>query len=169
MAVAESHKAKIERCQEAGICSICEKPLDYSDGYHSASHSHWNCHKNRCVNTDSDKRNMDSALSLLGIKPKQQHRPLGEGRIGKRLTKFLIDALVEENGGEVIDIMLWNQPAAYRGGISDLACWGGHAKFGGGDRRQISFHSWNTMTACVKSGGIKLTPEDNAFDVNPKS
>ena len=150
------------------ICKLCQKEVIPGQPIHGLTLNHWSCTKAQKQSAENDFKKCDATMTALGFKVNKRRRQVGEGRVGKKLTALLIAALEKENGGEVTDILLWNQPVGCRSGISDLAYWGGHAKFNGGDRPQISFHSWNTMTACIKTGQVRLDAEDNAFDVSPK-
>jgi hypothetical protein len=149
------------------ICKLCKKQVISGEPIHGVTLNHWTCEKAQTIDVKADLRAADTAMRALGLKAKIRRSPAGEGRIGKKLTAFLVAALEEENGGKVTKISLWNQPVGCRGPLSDLAYWGGSAKFDGGDRPVILFHSWSTMTACVKAGQITLYAEDNEFDILP--
>ena len=41
----DDYRAMIDAHREAKTCSICKQHLDYSQGYHSVAHAHWDCHK----------------------------------------------------------------------------------------------------------------------------
>lgn len=112
-------------------CAHCNKPVFPEQGYNGATGNHWDC---------------ESALRASLEKYKPRARP-GDGPLANRVKREVDRLLRSEGFSDVSDIELWVQPPSHRGPRWDLACWGGTATC---DGRQVSFHSWATMSAVLK-------------------
>jgi hypothetical protein len=143
------------------ICTICHRPALPEQGIYSISGNHWDCETR-------GEKDLDAAFEQLSSIVGARKSPVkaGTGKTATKLKAMIMEALAAENPGAAItDIDLWIQAPAYRGPRWDLAGWGGVAKI---DGRPATFHSWATMTACVKSGGVRLWLEDvRTWDIGP--
>lgn len=150
------------------ICKICMQPVIAGQPIHGATLNHWECESRSDLSTEAVIARMDQALANAGLAPKRKPPvPVGEGPTAQKL-KTMIEAAfkVQLEASEVKDLWFWIQDPAYRGPRWDLAGWGGHAVV---DGQKTTFHSWATMTQCVKSGGVKLVADGLEWDVYPRS
>lgn len=142
------------------VCTICGKPALPEQGIYSISGNHWDC---ETAGEKFLRSEIKTSNILLSDKPRAS---AGKGKTAQRIEKMIREAFAIQYPGDAIeDFLIWVQPPYYRGPRWDLAVWGGHAYVG---KLLVSFHSWATMTQCVKSGSIKLSMEGpHDWDILP--
>jgi len=124
-------RAKIDAHRDAQTCSICGKHLDYGDGYHTTSHSHWKCWvserdalvKKRPAGLALLVANggvrvhaveMSTGRALCGHKPRDTAKRMKQrGRWMKHATadRITCDGCIKKNGGDVLTPLVAPQQA----------------------------------------------------------
>lgn len=155
-------------------CQHCGKPVLDGQARYALNDNHYDCEFPKGQPPVLSLREVVATLdnareSLPGLTgpTKAPRAPAGQGALALKVRGMVFEALKVHLEGEPTEVVMWVQPPEYRGPRWDLACWGLDCKYG---TRQVSVHSWDTMTRCAKAKRLVATPEGAlSFDVGPAS
>lgn len=124
-----------------------------------------------CCEFPNGQTTLDDQFRELGIGKRKSRAREGTGKTAVKAQKLAVAALERELGAELFDVLIWNQQGVYRGVRWDLDSWGLRFSFiRDGHTFSGQASSLETMTACVKAGAMKATPDRSIsfmFSIDP--
>ena len=170
---AVEREAELDRIDShilAQTCSICGEHLNYSDGYYSVEHAHYDCafpkgYKSPSQQFKDAAEKLDGAMSALGFKRKCQQSKIGDGGPTKKLKGIIeISAREHFEAEAVTDINVYLPPPVWRPFSFDVQRVEGSMRV---DGRTVSFGSWASVSELIKYRRLKWDTDWPTRDMSP--